>query len=51
MKRIKFICDKSNFIFPIAFRWTGVGNNNRTWTVSLDFLWFSLIFCIDEDSY
>lgn len=51
MKRIKFIFDKSNFVFPLAFHWVGVGNNNRTWTVGLDILWFSLVFCVDEDSY
>lgn len=50
MKRVKFILDKSDWIFPIALRLICVGNDNRPWTISLCCLCFRLIVCIDEDS-
>lgn len=51
MKRIKFNLDKSMWVFPLCVRLTCVGNNNRPYTLSIDFLCLRLIFCIDEDSY
>ena len=51
MKRVKFFTDISQWIFPLSLHITCVGNNNRLYTISLDFLCFRLILCIDEDSY
>lgn len=51
MNRIKFYTDISSWIFPLALHITCVGNNNRIYTISLDFLCFRLICCIDEDSF
>ena len=51
MKRIKFVADVGTWIFPISLHLTCVGNRNRPYTFSIDFLCFRLIVCIDEDSY
>lgn len=51
MKRIKIYIDTHQWIFPVALRLSLVGNNHRLYTISIDFLCFRLIFCIDEDSY
>lgn len=48
--RFVFEFDSSEFIFPIAFHWSGVGNNNKTWSISLLLLWFSLTILIHEDA-
>lgn len=42
--------DTTNWYFPICFHYTTVGNNHRPWTFQINFLCFSLIICIDEDS-
>lgn len=51
MKRLKFVVDTSEWIFPFCFKLICVGNNKRPYTFSLDFLCLRLIICIDEDSY
>ncbi len=51
MNRIKFVFDKSIWVFPICLRLTCVGCDNRLYTVSIDVLCFRFILCIDEDSY
>ena len=48
--RLVFEFDSSEFIFPIAFHWSGVGNNNRTWSIALEFLWFTIKVLVDEDA-
>ena len=51
MKRIKFYCDTSSWVFPLCLHLTCVGNRHRPYTFSIDFLCFRLIVCIDEDSF
>ena len=51
MPRIKFYCDTSEWVFPLALHLSCVGNDNRPWSFSISCLCFSLVFCIDEDSY
>ena len=51
MNRIKFDTNISNWVFPLTLHITCVGNNNRIYTISLDFLCFRIICCVDEDSY
>ena len=50
-KRIKFCIDTYSWILLPTIRLSLVGNNHRIYTISLDFLCFRLIFCVDEDSY
>ena len=50
-ERIWLLIDLSNWVFPLALHITCVGNNNRIYTISLDFLCFRIICCVDEDSY
>lgn len=50
-KRLRFWIDTSDWVFPVIFHLTCVGNDNRPYTFSLDLLCFRLIFCIDEESY
>lgn len=47
---IKFFCDIDDWVFPLSFNYTMVGNNHRPWTFKIEFLCFAIVFCIDEDS-
>lgn len=47
---VVFYIDIDDWVFPLSFRYTAVGNNHRPWTFKIEFLCFSLLFCIDEDS-
>lgn len=47
---IKFFCDIDDWVFPLCFHYTAVGNNHRPWTFKVEFLCFALVICIDEDS-
>jgi len=51
MKRIKFYADTWEWVFPISIQLDLVGNNHRPYTFKIMFLCFTLVFCIDEDSY
>ena len=42
---VAFYIDIDDWVFPLSFRYTAVGNNHRPWTFKIEFL-----FCIDEDS-
>lgn len=50
-KRLQFGIDTANWDFPLTLNVKCVGNNNRIWTISLYFLCFALVYCVDEDSY
>lgn len=47
---IQFYCDIDEWVFPLCFRYSTVGNRHRPWTFMVEFLCFSLVVCIDEDS-
>ncbi len=51
MKRLKFNINISEWVLPVSFHLSCVGNNKRPYTLSLDFLCFRLILCIDEESF
>lgn len=51
LRRILFKIDRSEWVFPLAFRLLCVGNNKRPYSFIIHFLCFELIFCIDDDSY
>ena len=47
---IHFYFDIDDWVFPLCFRYTMVGNRHRPWTFKVEFLCFALVICIDEDS-
>ena len=49
-KRLKLEFHRDRFVFPFAIEWYGVGHNNRTWTVWICSLWFTLLILVDDDS-
>lgn len=50
-KRLCLLIDLSNWYIPFCFRITCCGNNNRVYNVQLNLLCFSILFCVDEDSF
>lgn len=50
MKIIKFFTDMDKWVFPMSIELNLVGNNHRPYNVTINFLCFSLVFCIDEDA-
>lgn len=47
---VVFYLDIDHWVFPLAFQYDTVGNNHRPWTFKIEFLCFSLVFCIDPHS-
>ena len=45
---VKFFCDIDDWVFPLCFHYTMVGNRHRPWTFKVEFLCFALVICIIE---